>query len=442
MKIGIISLGCDKNRVDTEYILAMLKAGGYEIESDIERCDIMIVNTCAFIERARVEAIDTILETAEFKKKNLKKLIVTGCLPQKYSAEIFEELYEVDAFVGINAYGQICKILEKVLNGQRLVVLDNESQVCVKNFERVLTTPNHYAYLKIADGCNNACSYCTIPSIRGKYRSRPLGELKKECEFLNNQNIKEIILVAQDVTRYGIDLYDEYKIVGLIREISKFQNIKKIRLMYCYPELVTDELIDEIKNNDKVCKYIDIPFQHVSDKILKAMRRRSTYKSTIDLIEKLRNQIKDISIRSTFITGFPGETDNDFNLLYNFIKTYKLENVGFFTYSKEEGTLSAKLQGAVPEPIKEARYDKLFKLQSEIIFEKNKEKVGKTLQVVCDGIDFEKKMFFGRSMYEAPDIDTIIYLEGKCEINQGELYNVKVIGYDGFDLYASIIETI
>lgn len=440
MNVGIISLGCDKNRVDTENILALLKDGGYKIESDSLKCDILIINTCAFIESARVESIDTILEFAELKKKNLKKLIVAGCLSQKYSQEIFDDLPEADAFVGIYAYPDICKIIQKTLDGNRVIALSPANN-CNDELAsgRYLTTPNHYAYLKIADGCNNACSYCTIPSIRGKYRSKGLLELVNECATLNNGEIKEIILVAQDVTRYGFDLCGQYKIVELIQEISKIDNIKWIRLLYCYPELTSDALITEIKNNSKVCKYIDIPFQHISDNILKKMLRRSTYDSTKNLVEKLRTEIPDISLRSTFITGFPGETEDDFNLLYNFVDTYKLENAGFFKYSKEDGTPAAKMSNQVPEEIKNLRLEKLYKLQQKIIFEKNKSKASSIVKVLCDGLDFKKGLFFGRSQGQAPDIDTVIYLSSKNEIRQGEFYNVRITKAVNYDLYGEIV---
>ena len=350
-KIGVISLGCDKNRVDTEKMLSIL--GNDNLTQDLSEAEIVIINSCAFLESSRKEAIDTVMECNEYRGNGrLEKIVLTGCLPQKFIDELFDELTEVDIFLGINDYELLPDAIEQSYNGKRVNLVGANKQA-FETQKRVVTTPLHYAYLKIADGCNNHCTYCLIPAIRGKYRSEKIEDLKKEAESLGD--IAELILVAQDVTRYGEDIYGKQSLVELIRELSSLDNIGSIRLLYAYPDCLSDELIDEIANNDKVIKYLDIPLQHADDTVLKRMNRKGSGESYLRLIEKLRERVKGIAIRSTFIAGFPGETEEQFGNLVKFIEEAKLNNAGFFAYSREEGTPAYKLDGQLPQKVKNER---------------------------------------------------------------------------------------
>lgn len=429
-KIAVLSLGCDKNRVDTETMLSHLKNGGHSFTNNFQEAEIIIINTCAFIESARAEAIDNILQMAEFKKANCEKLIVTGCLPQKYSEELTMELKEVDAFLGVANYQNICSVIDKLYLNQQIC----DTAICdiFNKTDRILTTPMHYAYLKIADGCNNFCTFCTIPSIRGKYKSRAIESLVDEASMLINNGVKEIILVAQDVTRYGEDIYGENKLIALITEITKL-NIVWLRLMYCYPELVTDKLIENISHNDKVAKYIDIPLQHVDDGILKLMNRKSDNSSIVKLIEQIRSIDSSISIRTTFMVGFPSESQEQFENLCNFSKKYKLDNVGIFAYSLEEDTPSAKIKGHLTTDVKQARVNKLGRIHKLNAIEKNKSFVGKILKVLYEDIDYERNMFVGRTQFNAPDIDSVVYFKADF-VDVGEFYDIKITAYDEYDL--------
>ena len=436
--VAAVSLGCDKNRVDTENMLYRLIAGGYRLTNDYKAADAIIVNTCAFIESARTEAIDTILEMADYKRiGQCKKLVVTGCLPQKYAAEIREELPEVDAFLGIRDYDGIAGVLKKLLEDGgrvlRTVGADNAD-----NEKRILTTPPHYAYLRVADGCNNRCAYCTIPSIRGAYQSRSIESLVSEAEGLADSGVKELILVAQDVTRYGIDCYKEYKLTELLRRLSKTA-IEKLRLMYCYPELVTDELIHEVTVNEKIARYIDIPFQHADDRILKLMNRRSTGDTLRRLMDKLRAQTTHIAVRTTFMVGFPSETDAEFNNLCDFVKDYRPDHVGVFAYSKEDDTPSAKLKPQISAEVKRNRVKILGELHLQNCRVQNAKAVGKTVKAVYEGIDYERGLFIGRTEYNAPDIDTVIYFTGDFA-DIGKTYDVKITGYEDYDLLGEMIK--
>lgn len=427
IKIGIVSLGCDKNRIDTENMLYYLKGGEYSVVDDYSEAQVIIVNTCAFIESARIEAIDTILEMAEYKKTGkCEKLIVTGCLPQKYLSELKDELVEVDAFLGTNEY-------EKIAN-----CINDRNSIAEKTNKRILTTPQHYAFLRIADGCDNFCTFCTIPSIRGKYRSKPIEEIIVEANDLIANGVKEIILIAQDVTSYGKDLYGKPVLVELLRQLSKLE-LRWIRLMYCYPELVSDELIDEIANNDKIVKYIDIPLQHISDKILRLMNRRSKSAQIRELITKLREKCPNIAIRSTFMVGFPGEGEEEFNELCDFCEEYKLERVGIFAYSKEEDTPSAKIKGHLSDEIKEERVEILGSILQQGMIERNSNYVGQVLDVVYEDIDYERNMFVGRTPYDAPEIDSVVYFTGEFA-DVGEIYKVKITEVDGYDLKGEIVK--
>lgn len=435
--VGVISLGCDKNRVDTEHMLTYLGEGGYKFTSDPTKAHIIIVNTCGFIANARKESMETIFEMAEYKKVGMcEKLVVTGCMPQKWLGEMRKELPEVDVFMGTNDYPNIVSILDKAYETNKKVIEVNGDtrESFVKN--RVVTTPKHYAYLKIADGCDNFCTFCTIPYIRGRYRSRDMKELLAEAKKLVDGGATELILVAQDVTRYGSELDKEGKshLIELIRELSKIKDLKYIRLLYCYPELITDELLDEMMNNPKLCNYLDIPFQHVSDGILKRMNRKIDQKGIINLIEKIKKLPQFVAIRTTFMIGFPGETEEDFLELYNFIKTYPMIHVGFFAYSKEEGTPAATFPNQVPEKVKQKRLVKLVKLQRSIIHKENKRFVGQVIPVCYEGIDYQKAKFFGRTQYQSPEIDTLVYFKSKERLELGNYYNVKIKRVRDYDL--------
>ncbi len=434
-KIGVISLGCDKNRVDTEKMLAIL--GAENITNDIETAEIIVINSCAFLESARKEAIETVFDCNEYRRDGkLEKLVLTGCLPQEFISELFEELTEVDVFLGINDYELLPEAIELAYNGERVNFVGKKEKV--EKIERVVTTPLHYAYLKIADGCNNFCTYCLIPKIRGRYRSEKIQTLLSEAENLGD--VEELILVAQDVTRYGVDLYGKPEITRLIQELSKLDNIKSIRLLYCYPDMITDELIDEIAKNEKVVKYVDMPLQHADDTVLKRMNRKGTASEYLALIEKLRAKIPNIAIRSTFIAGFPGETEEQFFNLVDFLKSARLTNAGFFAYSKEEGTPSYNFDGQIDEEIKEKRVETLYAVQKHISRLYLKSFIGKTIEVLADGIDYEKQAFYGRSYLSAPEIDGVVYFNSDGDINQGERYLVKITKADAYDLYGGVVD--
>lgn len=432
-KIGLISLGCDKNRVDSERILGLINDRA-EITNDINEAQIIIINTCAFLESSRIESIDTIMECNELRKNKLEKIVLAGCLPQKFIGQIFDELIEVDVFLGFLDYDLLFEALDLAYQGNRVNFVGKNKKISTK--KRILTTPCHYSYLKIADGCDNHCTYCLIPSIRGKYVSEPIEELLKETEELGE--LEELILVAQDVTKYGLDLYGEIKLVELIRKLSNLDNVKRIRLLYCYPELIDDELICEIKTNDKVLKYIDVPMQHADDKILKLMNRKGCGEDYLKLINKLKREIPSIAIRSTFITGFPGEGKTEFENLVKFIKDAKLFNCGFFAYSREEGTPAYKLPNQVEESVKEKRVKKLYDIQKKISKTNLKRFVGQKITVLCDGIDYDKQCFFGRAYFNAPDIDGKVYFNSDELINQGEYYEVEITSSDAYDLYGRV----
>ncbi len=427
---GIISLGCDKNRVDSEKLLSIIKSKGCKICDDITKVNVLIINTCAFLNSARQEAVETVIEYSEYKRQNLEKIVVTGCLPQKFIDETFNALTEADVFLGVKDYDSIFEALEKSYTNGRVNFVNNGGGKYLR--ERVLTTPLHYAYLKIADGCNNHCTYCLIPKIRGKYISYPMDELIKEAESLGE--ISELILVAQDVTRYGEDLYGQKKLKEILQKLTTLVNINSVRLLYCYPELIDDELIQEIKNNNKIIKYLDIPFQHSQNSVLKLMGRRGTGESYLALINKLRNQIPEIAIRSTFITGFPQESEDDFEGLIKFLYQADLDNCGFFAYSREPDTPAYKLSGQIPKNIKLKRVKKLYAEQNKISAAKLAKCVGKTIKIVCDGIDYDKNCFIGRAYFQAPEIDGKVYFNANSAV-QGETYEVVVDRADSYDLY-------
>ena len=430
-KISYISLGCDKNRVDLEEMMAKISDFGFEA-TDIENADIVIVNTCAFILPARKEAINNILEMTELKKRGkLEKVIATGCLNQRYLDELKAYMPEVDAFVPIKDNEKIVEIIAECY--------DLEIEIKKKKKTQQTMLPKHYAYLKISDGCNNCCSYCTIPRIRGRYRSIPFEEVIQRAKELVSGGAKELILVAQDVSRYGIDLYKKYRLVELLQELSKIKNLKWIRLHYLYPELVSDDLLEEIHNNKKICKYLDIPLQHIDNGILKSMNRRADENQVRTLINKIRTKYPEISLRSTFIVGYPGETRGKFNKLLTFLKQTKLEQVGFFPYSREEGTKAFYLKGQVFEFIKQKRAKKAEKIQEEIAKENNLNQIGKVVEVLIDDFDSEQGYYTARMQTQSPNVDFFVKIDCSENVKVGEFYTVQLIDYFGYSFLGTTI---
>lgn len=419
-KISAISLGCDKNRVDLEKMLFNLKNFGFEIIDDIQEANIIIVNTCAFIASAVDEAIQNIFLALEQKNNVCEKVIVTGCMYSRYGDELKNSMPEVDAFVEIKSNKKIVDIIANLYQVNAKYVYKNG---------RLLTNYPHYAYLKIADGCNNGCAYCTIPRIRGRYKSEPMENLVKEAKMLASQGVKELILVAQDITRYGTDIYNEPKLVQLIKELSKIKEIQWIRLHYCYPEMVSIDLLNEIKLNPKVCKYLDIPLQHIDDKILNDMNRRSGEEHIRDLITNLKENYPEITIRSTFIVGFPGETKKQFKNLVEFLKTAKLNNVGFFPYYKEEKTKAYFMKKQVPNFIKKFRLKKVQKIQEKIATELNLCKVGSICDVIIDYFDYSNGYYYGRTQSSSPDVDFYVLFDNDANVMIGNIYKAKILSY-------------
>lgn len=426
---GMISLGCDKNRVDAERLLSIVRGRGFAVTDDISEANILIVNTCAFLDSARREAIETVLDCNSYRGGKLEKIVVTGCLPEKYIGELFPSLTEGDVFLGCNDADKLIEAIELSYEQGRVDMVHKGHE---SEGGRTLTTPLHYAYLKIADGCNNHCTYCLIPKIRGKYRSYPLEKLVAEAESLGD--LSELILVAQDTTRYGEDLYGENKFVELIRRLSALDTVDRIRLLYCYPEVITDALIDEVARNDKVIKYLDIPLQHSEDRILKLMNRRGTRSSYLDLIRKLRARIPGIAIRSTFIAGFPSETEEESASLASFLREARLTNCGFFAYSREPDTPAYRLPGQVSARVKSDRVRNLYAVQRQISEEFLRTKIGTVVDVLCDGVDYEGGRFVGRAYWSAPEIDGKVYFQAPFA-EQGKVYRVAVTGADSYDLF-------
>lgn len=427
MKLGVISLGCPKNLVDSEVILGLLQTNKYEITNDLLKAEIVIVNTCGFIESAKQESIDTILEIAQYKKTGaLKYLIVSGCLAQRYSEELLESLPEVDGIIGTDCLTDMANFLNRIRAGERFIEL-KKTDAYDRVFPRILTTPKHYAYLKIAEGCNNCCSYCVIPKIRGPYVSKPFEVILEEAKELATKGIKELILVAQDTTLYGFDLYHKLRLPELLRELHKIEGIQWIRLMYMYPNSFTDELIECFATLPKLTKYVDIPLQHASDRLLQEMNRHDTQAEVSALIKKLRAKVPGIVIRTTFIVGFPGETETDFQELCKFVEEHKFENAGVFKYSQEEGTVAGERPDQIPEDVKEKRYDQLMALQAKISEQLHKATQGKVYDVIVEGYDpDEENLAYGRSYREAPDIDGSIFIENAKGLVIGEMVKVKI----------------
>lgn len=444
MLVGVISLGCDKNRVDTENMMTHLANHGMAFTSDSSQADIIIINTCAFIKSSREETYQTIEEMIQYRKTGrCSCLITTGCFSQSRVKELQNDFPEIDIFVGVNDYARIYELIKEFFSAEErhdIISVDTPFNIDSIEKGRLTTTPQHYAYVKIADGCDNFCSYCLIPYIRGRFRSRKIESIVTESTDLVERGAKELLLVAQDVAKYGEDIYGENKLAELIRELSKIEKLEWIRLLYCYPEHLKEDVIKELLTNPKVCGYIDIPFQHVNSKILKSMNRKVEKPDIIRLIEKITSSEKEIAVRSTFILGFPGETKADFNELVDFLKKYKMPNVGFFTYSRESGTVAARLDGQIEENIKKRRLVKAVKTQKKVISEYNKSLVGRTLKVVCEGITPSGDYLYGRSEFQAPDIDTITYFTSDKQVNVGEFYNVTIDKVKGYDLFGHIVD--
>ena len=440
VKVAVVSLGCDKNRVDTEKILYYLSSGDYEITSDYSEARIIIVNTCAFIESAKNEAIENILDIAWLKKnRSLKGIVVTGCLPQRYREEIFKEMPEVNCILGTGSLDDICEAVEVAYKGGTFSSFGDIDKVALGG-ERVVTTPEYFAYVQIAEGCDNFCSYCVIPSIRGRFRSRNMTEIVDEVKDLASIGVREVCLVAQDTTRYGEDIYGTYALDSLIEEISRIDEIKWIRVLYCYPDRITDGLIEEFKTNDKLLKYIDMPIQHINDDILSAMNRRDTSAGIKSIIDKLRREIPGIVIRTTVIVGFPGETEKQYKELRDFIKETKFERLGVFEYSREEGTPAYDMPNQVPESVKKKRMEAIMSDQNRIHNDFNARFVGSELEVLCEGYDEVSESFYGRSYADAPDIDGKIYFSSPKRIREGEFVKVAVTEVIDYDLVGKLAE--
>lgn len=431
-KVGMVSLGCDKNRVDSEIILGTMSKE-YEITNNPKEADIIIVNTCGFIEKAKQESIDTILEMAEYKKSyKCKLLIATGCLTQRYGKELTELMPEIDIMLGVNDYKKINEhIMEYIKNNKRSLAV-NYSDNNINEGERILTTEGHTAYIRIAEGCNNFCTYCIIPKIRGKFRSREMESIINEAKSLSRQGVKEIILVAQDTTMYGTDIYGEKKLHELLRELSKVEGIEWIRVLYCYPEEIYDELIDEIADNDKVLKYLDLPIQHISSDILKLMGRKTTKEDITDMIKKLREKVKGIILRTSLIVGFPGETEENFYELIDFLKEYKLDKVGVFRYSQEEGTAAAIMKNQISEEVKAIREEAAMMTQKEVSEEINKLKVNNIYDILVEGNNGE--YYYGRNYEMVPEIDGNVFFKSDEYIKKGSIVSVKITDCTEYDL--------
>lgn len=441
MKLLFISLGCDKNLVDTEVMLGILSKGGFEFTDDETQADVIVVNTCCFINDAKEESINTLLEMAEYKKAgSCKALIAAGCMAQRYKQEIQEEIEEVDAIIGTTSIDNILDAVNTSLKGQKAQFIENIDRIPTQKSNRVVTTGGYYAHLKIAEGCNKHCTYCIIPKIRGNYRSVPMEELIEEAKSLADQGIKELILVAQETTLYGMDLYGKKRLPALLKELCKIRGIVWIRIQYCYPEEITDELIETIKTEPKICHYLDLPIQHANDEILKRMGRRTNKAQLIQIIEKLRNEIPDIAIRTTLITGFPGETNEQHEELVDFIDEMEFDRLGVFTYSPEENTPAAMMDNQVLEEVKEERRAELMEIQQEIVFDNEDKMVGRIITVLIEGKVVDENAYVGRTYKDAPNVDGYIFVHTDEELVSGDFVKVKVTGAVEYDLIGEIAD--
>ncbi len=445
MKVGFVSLGCPKNQLDTEVMLHEVATAGYEITPDETEADVVIINTCGFIESAKKESIENILDIAWLKKnRTLKAIIVTGCLAERYRESILEEMPEVDAVLGVGSIHNIVEAIEAVTvkrkKGSKRKYTSFEDKEAVRlGGDRILTTPEYTAYLKIAEGCDNRCAYCAIPSIRGRFRSRTIEDIVKEAKDLEALGIRELNIVAQDITRYGLDIYGSYKLAALLRAITDNTSIPWIRLLYCYPDKITDELVAEIRDNDRILKYIDMPIQHISDNMLKAMNRHGDSAMIRGVIKKLRKEIPDIVIRTTFIVGFPGESESDFEELCEFVKESRFEHLGVFPYSREEDTPAYDFDGQIDEQIKQDRADIIMREQLEINTQNNEKMLGKVITVLCEDYDPVASVHFGRGVADAPEIDGKVYFKAERRIAPGTFVKVKVREVLDYDLFGRAI---
>ena len=440
MNILFISLGCDKNLVDTEVMLGLLASRGYEMTDDEEQADIVVINTCCFIHDAKEESIQNILEMAELKKDGrIKALIVTGCLAQRYRQEILDEIPEVDEVLGTTAYDKILDAVDEALSGRHSVILSDLEALPLPDTKRLVTTGGHFAYLKIAEGCDKHCTYCIIPKIRGEFRSVPMERLIREAQELADQGVKELILVAQETTLYGKDLYGEKSLHRLLRELCKISGLRWIRILYCYPEEIYDDLIQTIKEEPKICNYLDLPIQHASDGILKRMGRRTTKQELVDIIGKLRSEIPDICLRTTLITGFPGETQEQHEELMDFIDEMEFERLGVFTYSPEEDTPAAVMPDQIDEEVKLDRQAELMELQQEIAFDNAQEMIGREVLVMVEGKVADENAYVGRTYRDAPNVDGLIFINTDEELLSGDFARVKVTGAVDYDLIGELV---
>lgn len=439
MRIMFVSLGCDKNLVDTENMLGILKDKGFEFTDDEMQADVIAVNTCCFIHDAKQESINTILEMAEHKKDAVcKALIVTGCLAHRYKDEITKEIPEVDALIGTSSYDKIAEVVLSVLEGKGYSCVEDTDRLPVVKNHRIMTTGGYYEYLKIAEGCDKHCTYCIIPAVRGNFRSFEMEYLLEQARYLADNGTKELILVAQETTVYGTDIYGKKALPELLRKLCRIDGLEWIRILYCYPEEITDELIQVIKEEPKICKYLDMPIQHSSDNILRRMGRRTTRQELVDVITKLRNNIPDIALRTTLITGFPGETEEDIDDLLDFVDTMEFDRLGVFTYSPEEGTPAASMTDQVPENIKEERRNRIMELQQEVSLDKSADMVGRVIPVMVEGKITDDDAYVGRSYKDAPNVDGYVFINTNAQLMSGQIVNVSITGSMEYDLIGEL----
>lgn len=434
MNVGFVSLGCSKNLVDTEMMIGLFKNNNFKIVNNPKEAEIIVINTCGFIEPAKQEAINTILEMSEYKNKKCKYLIVMGCLVERYKKDLQKLLPEVDLFLSIKEYEKAWDEISKLIN-----IPEEGKYTNMEYLEREISTGKNMAYLKIAEGCSNRCTYCAIPAIRGPFESRKIEDVLKEAEQLAKKGVKELVVIAQDTTKYGIDLYGKPRLAELLEKLCKIDEFKWIRFLYAYPETITDELIEVVKNNEKICNYFDIPIQHISNSVLKKMNRKSNEESIKELIKKIRKEIPNVIIRTSLIVGFPGETEDDFQKLCEFVKIAKFDRMGAFTYSKEDGTPAEKLPNQIHGNTKKARYNKIMKIQKEISDRKGKEKRGKTYEVLVENKSFDGKYLVGRTYMDVPDEDGVVYIQSSDTSLIGKFIKVKITDYSDYDLIGKII---
>ena len=451
MKVGFVSLGCSKNLIDTEIVIGHFKKHNYEIVNNPEKADIIIINTCGFIESAKEEAINTILEMAEYKKKKCKYLIVIGCLVQRYYKELKKALPEVDLFIKIDEYDYLWEKIEKLIKEN--IVEESKTNTsnkiteirplpmprCEEFLDRVITTGENFAYLKIGEGCSNRCTYCAIPYIRGPFVSRKMEDIIEEAKMLVKKGIREIIVIAQDTTKYGIDIYGEPKLPEVLQKISEIPEVKWIRFLYSYPEGVSDKLIEVVKNNEKICKYFDIPIQHISNRMLKMMNRKTSKEEIEELITKLRKEIPNVVLRTSLMVGFPGETEQDFKELYEFVQNAKFDKLGTFMYSKEEGTPASRMQNQINGNTKRSRYNKIMKIQQKISNENLQNKIGQEVEVLIENKTFDGKYFVGRTKQDVPDIDGLIYIKNNDKELMNQFVTAKIVDVKEYDLIGKLI---